>query len=195
MKFLDPNKPLTGCSRQTCTDCPIRDEIHCHFNGRDLVHFLLAMFPSFLIGGVALVRTSGWLMLGGWILFILLFFGIIEIRVLCSHCPHYAEPGNHLQCWANYGSPRLWKYQPGPMSMLEQMILIVGLIGIFIFPDFLLLINRHWGILLLHLISIAAAFSYMQGSMCNKCINLTCPLNRTSDQVRTLFSGFHTDKE
>ena len=44
------------------------------------------------------------------------FFGFIETRVLCSHCPHYAEEGASLRCWANYGSPKLFKYRPGPMS-------------------------------------------------------------------------------
>ncbi|GAJ20475.1 unnamed protein product, partial [marine sediment metagenome] len=26
---------------------------------------------------------------------------------------------NTLKCWANYGSPKLWKYRPGPMSLNE----------------------------------------------------------------------------
>jgi hypothetical protein len=28
-----------------------------------------------------------------WIATFVAYFGFIEIRVLCSHCPHYAEKG------------------------------------------------------------------------------------------------------
>jgi hypothetical protein len=56
-------------------------------------------------------------------------FGLLEIRVMCSHCPHYAEAGRLLKCWANYGSPKLWAYRPGPMCRMETLHLEHGRTG------------------------------------------------------------------
>ena len=37
-----------------------------------------------------------------------------------------AETGTKtLKCWANYGSPKLWKYRPGPMSLAEKTVFIL----------------------------------------------------------------------
>ena len=113
--FLDPQRPLTTCTAANCEGCPVSKDVHCHFRARDLTAFLLAGLPIFFIGGAGIFRVNAW-WLAPWLVMSFGYFGFIESRVMCSHCPHYAEPGKSLQCWANYGSPRLWKYRPGPMT-------------------------------------------------------------------------------
>ena len=121
MAFLDPTIPIATCGASDCTDCPVADAVHCHFRPAELGHFLLICMPSFLVGGAA-VLSMGLTPLLIWIAVFIGFFGFLEIRVMCSHCPHYAEEGATLKCWANHGSPKLWKYRPGPMSTAENVV-------------------------------------------------------------------------
>jgi len=118
--FLDPKKPISTCISTTCEQCEIADTLHCHFSARDLARFLLNWLPPFFLGGAGIAHV-GWLWLALWAITAFGFFGLLEIRALCSHCPHYAEPLPTLRCWANYGSPKLWKYRPGPMSQADRI--------------------------------------------------------------------------
>ncbi|MCP4694968.1 MAG: hypothetical protein GY859_43475, partial [Desulfobacterales bacterium] len=110
LKFLDPDKPIATCESETCDDCTVRKTLSCHFTLGDLAHFLLLAFPSFLLGGAGIDHAGGWWLIP-WLVIIIGFFGFVEIRVMCSHCPHYAEEGKSLKCWANYSSPKIWKYR------------------------------------------------------------------------------------
>ena len=123
--FLNAEKPIQTCQADACENCAVNHSIHCHFKLKDLVHFLLISLPPFLLGGLGIYHQSAWL-LAFWILIVIAFFGFVEIRVMCSHCPHYAETGTSLKCWANYGAPKLWKYRPGPMSILEKIVFFSG---------------------------------------------------------------------
>jgi len=193
LQFLDPKQPLATCSRTACADCRAAKGIHCHFYGCDLFTFVLTMLPAFILGGISIIRTSGWLVLGGWVLFSFAYFLLIEIRVMCTHCPHYAEDGKTLQCWANFGAPRLWRYHPGPMHLWEKFVFLGGLGVVFLFPAALLAIFARWWLLILNLISIAVAITYLQVTMCTRCINLNCPLNRTRHDMRAIFRSFNPD--
>ena len=155
--FLDPTEPIATCTAESCEDCPAGRLVHCHFRGRELAHFLTTMLPPFVIGGAGIVaRWSGWWLLP-WAALVLGYFGLLEIRVMCSHCPHYAEPGNSLKCWANYGSPKLWKYRPGPMSKMETFWFFAGLDAVLGYPLAFLLLGGQWFLLLLYALTAAAA--------------------------------------
>lgn len=119
MLFLDPKQPLITCESDSCDDCTINTNLHCHFSLKDWINFLLIAFPPFLLGGAGIKYLNGWLLIP-WITFVVAIFGFVEIRVMCSHCPHYSESLKSLKCWANYGSPKLWKYRPGPMTIFEK---------------------------------------------------------------------------
>ena len=185
--FLDPNQPLATCSQEECSDCPHNGVLHCHFSGTDLAKFLLAMLPAFVTGGIGIFRLQGWAALVGWMLFFISYFGLIEIRVMCSHCPHYAEPGSSLKCWANYGSPKLWRYRPGPMSTSEKIIFMGGLVVIFSLPAAVFLIHTAWIALVVYSITLTAALTYLRRVMCVQCINFACPLNRVDPATRASF--------
>ena len=104
MMSLNPKQPIATCESSSCVDCPTYNNLHCHFRLKDWIHFLFIAFPPFLLGGAGIYHVNGWLLIP-WIIFVVAFFGFIEIRVMCSHCPHYAESDQYLKCWANYGSP------------------------------------------------------------------------------------------
>jgi hypothetical protein len=179
--FLDPTKPIATCIRESCQNCPVATRVHCHFQGSDLTHFLISMLPAFVTAGMGIVHV-GWLWLLPWIAICLAYFGLLEIRVMCSHCPHYAEPGNSLKCWANYGSPKLWKYRPGPMSGAETFwFYAVG------YPLTFLLLDMQWTLLLLYVLTTAAAGSTLNSFLCTQCMNFACPFNRIDVNTRHIF--------
>ena len=184
--FLDPHKPLITCQAQSCEGCPVNEKIVCHFNGEQLTHFLLIMMPAFLVGGSAILKT-GWIPLVIWIGLLVGYFMFAEIRVMCSHCPHYAEEGASLQCWANYGAPRLWKYRPGPMSRMETIVFFSGLVIVIGYPAVFLILSAWWFGLLLFAMMISGSYMTMRRLMCNQCINFACPLNITSHETREKF--------
>jgi hypothetical protein len=162
------------------------DSLHCHFKGIDLAKFLFVVFPAFIIGSIGVYRFGIWFFIP-WIALILLYFGLIEIRVMCSHCPHYAETGSTLKCWANYGMPKLWRYRPGPMSGMEKFIFLAGLILIFGYPLALFFAISNWLMAGLYGLSIVGAYIYMRRSMCSQCMNFACPLNIVDEDRREAF--------
>ncbi len=186
MLFLDPDQPITTCTAEDCGSCGVRGKIHCHFTARDHIYFLIIALPSFLLGGAGIYNLSGW-WLALWLLMIPGFFCLLEIRVLCSHCPHYAEPGTTLKCWANYGAPRLWKYRPGPMSLLEKATLLGGFALIWGYPLIFLLSGRQWFLLIVYVLTTAAFFMTLKFFLCTQCMNFACPLNGVNDDLRQEF--------
>jgi len=186
MDFLPVDQPIATCTEASCEDCPVRSKVHCHFAQHDLTSFLLSVAPSFLLAGAGIVLVSAWWLIP-WIAFILAFFGAIEIRVLCAHCPHYAEPGKSLQCWANYGSPRLWKFRPGPMALWEKIVLFGGFALIWGFPMALMALSGQWLLLGLTVLATIVFFYRLQIRNCNQCFNFACPLNRVDAATRRAF--------
>ncbi|MCG2785661.1 MAG: hypothetical protein L6461_11195 [Anaerolineae bacterium] len=164
--FLDPNRPLSTCSSLNCSGCPVQSRVHCHFNGGDLARFLLIAIPPFIVGGIGVARVNAWLLLP-WLVLCLGYFGFAEIRVMCSHCPHYAEPGTKsLQCWANYGSPKLWKYRPGPMSEGENIVFFAGLVLIAGYPLAFMVISAQWLLLALFALLMVVMGTAMRSQLC-----------------------------
>lgn len=186
MDFLDPQKPLATCASASCEGCPLQSRVHCHFSQHDLTSFMLSVAPSFLLGGLGIVLFNAWWLIP-WIAFILAFFGAIEIRVLCSHCPHYAEAGKALQCWANYGSPRLWRFRPGPMALWEKVVLLGGFAIIWGYPMVFMAISGRWLLLALMAFAFAGFVYALQTRNCNQCMNFACPLNRVDAATRQAF--------
>ena len=184
--FLDSRRPLTTCTAKNCDGCPVSKDVHCHFQARDLTAFLLSAAPIFVIGGAGIIHVGAW-WLAPWLVIILGYFGFIEIRVMCSHCPHYAEPGKSLQCWANYGSPRLWKYRPGPMTTAEKIVFESGILLIMAYPLIFLLVGLQWFLLAVYLLTTAGGYVTLRRSYCSQCMNFACPLNNVNEKIRAEF--------
>ena len=186
MLFLDPNKPINTCVSERCNGCAVRKTLHCHFRPTDLIHFLAIALPAFLLGGAGVYHVSGSLLVL-WLVMIVGFFGFLEIRVMCSHCPHYAEPDNTLKCWANYGCPKIWNYRPGPMSLMEKFLFFGGFAIIWGYPLIFLLIGMQWFLLIVYVISAVGFFMTLKIFLCSQCMNFACPLNGVIDSVKQEF--------
>jgi len=113
----------------------------------------------------------------GWLVFWIIFFFVWEARVLCSHCPYWAEEGRILHCHANYGVIKIWKYRPEPMSKSERTQFLIGAAVFIAYPlAFLLLAGEY----LLSVVALSAAISFgysLRRNACCRCVNLSCPLN------------------
>ena len=127
------NNPYDICTwrpNSACEDCSIAGRLKCHYSSADLFRFV-GTFLLFAVPGLVgmILAGYGWY-IPGWAGFMVLFFSLWEIRILCSHCPYYAEGDRILHCIANYGVFKLWKYPPEPMNRWETtLFLIVGIIS------------------------------------------------------------------
>ena len=186
MEFSDPSIPIPTCHASSCAGCDVAESIHCHFGREDLFHFYLICMPGFLVGGAGIL-SFGLAPLVLWIGILLAFFGFVEIRVMCSHCPHYAEEGSTLRCWANYGSPKLWRYRPGPMSTAENYAFFAGLAVVWGYPMGFLLTGGLWFLLTLYVLVNAAFLVTLKRFLCSRCMNFACPLNGVPEPVRAAF--------
>jgi len=151
------------------------------------MRFFGIAFPPIILGGIGIMKVNPWLVLP-WLGLIVGYFVFVEIRVMCSHCPHYAEPGTRiLQCWANYGAPKLWKYRPGPMTRTENIIFIAGLVVVAGYPLAFLIADAQWLFLGVFAISLGAMAILMGHLMCARCMNFACPFNQVDQSVREAF--------
>ena len=180
------NNPYDICTwrpASACADCSLAGKLKCRFDWGDLGHFM-ATFAGFAIPAViGVVRGGyGWYLLG-WAAFLMVFFQLWEIRILCSHCPYYAEKGRTLHCIANYGSFKAWKYHPEPISKAETVQLVVGftILGGYPFPFMLLggqfawALVAAWGLFLF--------FWTLRKYTCSQCVNFSCFMNTVPQEV------------
>ena len=199
MKNRNPHGICTWDDNSDCDQCVNHMRLHCKWDRKILGGFLLLALPYMFVAILGLVLTGVltgvWWMLGAYIAFMLFFFTVFEIRILCSHCPFYAEEDRILHCLANHGIPKIWRYHPEPMNRFEKVSLIVCFC---IFGGFPFLAQGYgvWfladnyadysSVALLGLIGVAAAtlltsiafFSAVSAFLCPNCVNFSCPLNR-----------------
>ena len=99
----DSPLPCTWQPLSMCQECQANGKLMCHFNRKDIVNFLMIILPFGVIAIAGTIRAGyGWYLLL-WLAYSLFFFFIWEARVLCRHCPYWAEAGTTLHCHANYG--------------------------------------------------------------------------------------------
>ena len=101
MKFLDPNKPIATCISETCDNCTVSNALHCHFTLRDLIHFLLIVFPCFLLGGAGIYHISRWMLIP-WLILIIGYFGFVERKKIVGKANAVVISLDH----DNYYKPR-----------------------------------------------------------------------------------------
>jgi hypothetical protein len=183
----NPHNICTWNKEEECSDCSIKGKLICHFRSK----YLLTFFGFFLAFAVTsfigvIITGFGWFLLG-WIGFWLFFFEVWEIRILCSHCPYYAEEGNTLHCIANYGSLKLWKYHPEPMNLFEKVQLIIGFAILVGYPLIFLILGGQTIFLIISIIEIMIFFGFLLIKRCGDCPNFSCPFNRVKKEVVDAF--------
>ncbi|MFX1572655.1 MAG: hypothetical protein ACFFB0_07900 [Promethearchaeota archaeon] len=172
---------------EECNSCPIKGKLICHFH----VKYLISFIGFFLIFAITafigvIMAGFGWFLFG-WVAFWLFFFEFWEIRILCSHCPYYAEEGKTIHCIANYGSFKLWKYHPEPMKLSEKIQLMLGFIILFGYPLIFLILGSQFIFLLISTIEIFLFFTFLFTKRCGDCLNFSCPFNRVKKDVIDTF--------
>jgi len=172
---------------EECNKCSIKGKLICHFHRKYLFSFI-GLFVVFAITAFigVIISGYGWFLLG-WVSFWLFFFEIWEIRILCSHCPYYAEEGRVLHCIANYSSLKIWKYHPEPMNTSEKIQLIIGFIMLVGYPLIFLILDSQFIFLIISIMEIFIFFSFLLIKRCNKCVNFSCPLNRVKKEFIDTF--------
>jgi hypothetical protein len=118
-----------------------------------------------------------------WLIYSIFFFFVWEARVLCSHCPMWAEEGRVLHCHANHGVIKIWKYRPGPMSKSEQIQFVVGALLWIGLPFVFLLLGKETLLILIGLATIISAVFSLRKHTCSRCINFSCPMNAVSKPI------------
>jgi len=199
MRLINPYQICTWDEEADCVTCENKGRLNCKWDASVLTVFLLSVIPFVLVAifGIVMVGiiTGLWWPLVAYLGFWVFFFVLIEIRVLCSHCPYYARSGRILHCLANHGIVKLWHYHPEPMNRFEKISLIVGFV---IFASFPIIVQTYgifriasyyiaYGdLLLLGMIGItgatiaciAAFCTVLWTLICPRCVNFSCPLNR-----------------
>ena len=160
-----------------CAECTLEGHLMCHYETRDSVSFFMVGLPFFVTAIIGVIRAGyGWYLLL-WLAYSLVFFFGWEARVLCSHCPMWAEEGRVLRCHANYGVLKFWKYRPGPMSRSEQVQFIIGALIWLGFPLVLTVLGGEYLWAAAGLVAAISAAYNLRKVSCGRCINLSCPLN------------------
>ena len=151
-----------------CSNCSINGKLHCHVHIKYSIYFgigfLAALIPA-LIG----IFFSGFkislllIILIGWFIYALFFFCVWESRILCSHCPYYAnDTQKTLHCDINRGAYKISRFHPEPMKKSEKMQFIIGA-GILIgYPIPFLIIAEQYLLLILTLIGIGIWITIIQ---------------------------------
>jgi hypothetical protein len=183
-----------------CEPCGLRWRLGCRFDRREFLFFVLNQIPSLVLACFGLTMV-GLLLATWWPLIV--FVGIcaalwglgIETRVLCSHCPYWAEDSRTLHCWALTGSPKIWRYRPEPMSRVEKGVIVGFFAFLLVFPPLvegygiwslwhdyanrgLLALLGMIGITVATIMAAAQFALILVYHYCRRCVNFSCPLNR-----------------
>ena len=202
MSTQNPHNICTWNEESGCVACGLQGKLNCRLNPRDFTFFMLNQVPSLVMALFGLILI-GLLAETWWPLIVyaagcIALWGLgIETRILCSHCPYWAEDGKTLRCSALTGSPKWWRYRPEPMNKLEKTILLLFFSFVVLFP----VLIEAYGIwvmaidyagfglyALLGMIGVTIAtlmaglqFLYiLRYYFCSKCVNFSCPLNRVA---------------
>ncbi len=187
------NTTAAACSRQTCEGCEIQGKLLCVHTGRDLADFAV-LFIAWLIPFMAgMIIGEFWIGLGVWGGLAILFFGYMEALLLCRHCPHYAEEGFLLRCHANWGLPKIPKFNPRPMNKSEGIVWLLygSVLFLYYLPFFI--ISEQWLLLGITTWALFAASWTVQRTQCIRCYHLSCPVNRVPEDVRKGFFDNYPD--
>jgi hypothetical protein len=198
----NPHGICTWGDETDCEGCGLDARLDCRFESGRIAVFATIALPVMASATVGMVFTGfitgSWAAQFAYLVFVVSFFTVVEAFLLCRHCPYYARSEATIRCHANYGLPKLWKYNPGPLSHLER----VGLLSCFgffgLFPVAVevggLIYLRSSGsalgstaLLLLCVtaatLSLAVAFFYLLRRLfCPRCVNFSCPLNGVSSE-------------
>jgi hypothetical protein len=193
---LDPNS--------NCKKCIIRGKLDCKLDKNQQKTSIKTVFSFLIIAVLGLIVTGFftkiWWFLIIYLIFIILFFSVIEIRINCTHCPYYAENKKFLNCPGNNFLPKIWKFNPKPIRPIEKIGTILGFAFIGIFPIvselygtwFIISTNLNLNLsrivviialVIVTIISFLVFISLFLLKYCPKCINFSCKFNKVPKEL------------
>jgi hypothetical protein len=180
-------KTATECKNSTCDGCEIDGKIMCIHTKKQAFKFGLGSVPFMilLISGMIIGKFYLWLAI--WFGLVIIFFVYVEVLILCRHCPHYAEPGKTLKCHANWGLPKISKYDPKPLTTTEKVVWIIYVLIMVLWYVPFFIISVQWIMFATTTIVWITGFTLLLTTRCTKCYVISCPLNRTPPEVRKIF--------
>lgn len=170
-------------SPSVCAGCELADSLMCRFEVKDLARFLIAFLPLGIIVVIGMIRAGYAIYLLGWAAYWLFFFFIWEARVLCRHCPYWAEESRTLHCHANYGVIKVWKHDPRPMNTAEKFQFLIGALILMGYPFIFLLLGGEYLLAGVGIIGASAFVVYLKNRACTRCIHFSCPLNSVPKNI------------
>jgi hypothetical protein len=180
-------------SEEECGGCDLNSMLFCRPKMKYLVYFATPLFigiiPTVLIVLFASISLPFKLVFFiSWFLYGMFFFNVWETRILCNHCPYFAnESQKVLHCVIDKGKYKAGTYDPGPLSLSEKIQFGVGGILVMTFPIPFLLIWQLYLALFFYIPSLLLWILVVQTRVCTDCINFACPLNRVPKDVVTRF--------
>lgn len=206
MSDKNPYSICTWSDSSQCTGCELCGQLICRSDKRFRKKFVTMhiTFRIVAILGIILicVLSSLWWLLFAYLIGMAINFAILEPRLLCSHCPFYAQSGKFLHCNTLYGLPKLWKYRPGPISKAEKILQLISggfvdlyPIAIYLFGIFFVFRTQASTAERLAVIFMAVIFalllyimnSEVQGEVCKKCPNFSCTMNKVPKPLRDAY--------
>lgn len=200
MADINPHNFCTWDDDADCATCGLDAHLSCKWSSKPLGLFMAIGVPPFLITlfgfiVLGLMRLSWWWLIG-YVIYFIIFFGILEARFLCSHCPYYAREGKTLKCLGNNGNYKFWKFHPEPINGFEKFLMVFFIVLLtFIFIPLIGLgygicdIASHYsmfGLIPLMLMIGLCSSAFVSGlgfiialrkGFCSWCINFSCGLN------------------
>jgi hypothetical protein len=180
-----------------CESCSIEGRLQCHENFHYSLWFMVGFLPGFVFSilGIILGFIFGNLNLNLfitalviWISYFVLFFILWEPRMLCRHCPYYAEgDAKVVHCYANHGLPKTTSFNPAPMTKFEKIQFIIG-IALFIgIPIPFILFGGQFIFAIIAIIGAIFWLLILRFKICPDCVNFSCPFNRVPKNVVDCF--------
>jgi len=193
---LDPDSNCNGCKNNNVLDCKLNKKQSIITSLIIYSFIIISALGLFIVGRI----TGSYWMLLVFVIFVILFFIVIEPRITCSHCPFYAEERIRFNCPGNLLTPKLWKFHPEPMNKYEKFGTLIGFIFFGAFPIFTdlfgiyYLFTKGFGVLDLELFElivillstiflISILYAVFLFSYCTKCVNFSCQFNKVPKPI------------
>ena len=193
--------------KSDCSACDLGEKLLCRCHAKDVRVFVFSQLPYFFFSFVGMILvafvTNVWWPILAYSVVGIAFLGPVEMWVLCRHCPQYAKDERMLHCIAPNPFPKLFSYSPDPLNVLENVVLVAFASYLLAFPSFaqaygvwFLSTHREFGhhylsgLVGLNLATIVSAtvfYIVLRSRFCSRCVNLSCPFNKVSEDVAAEF--------
>ncbi len=176
-----------------CKDCNLHEKLFCRPKSKYLIYFGVPSGAAMIFGFIGILLSNFEILikiaiLGGWIGYMLFFFFIWESRMVCNHCPYFANDEERtLHCPIDKGKLKTSTYNPGPTSTSEKIQFLIGLMIFMAYPIIFLLLADQILFFFLTVASMVIWIIIIQLKVCTDCVNFACVLNRVPISVKQQF--------